>query len=207
MLGTIWGNDPPELLMGSGGGGVVPVPPTPVYSNPRVSVYFNDYPPEIGFINDLTEYNILVATLRKGQFSPNYGGPPANPPSTGWRGDAHQPLIWDGPGAIKVKIELIVSLGRQSFQQVDAELFVKQNGNPIVGGTTITSLSRAPTGFHGTSTMILSLYTDLNVGDTIEPLLKRTGFNPTGLTQINVFSAEVNITALSTQLLPIVAFP
>lgn len=206
MLGTIWGNDPPELLMGSGGGGVVPLPPTPVYSNPRVSVYFTDYPQEIGIINDIEEYNILGATLRRGEFSPSYDGTPSDPPSTGWRADAHQPIIWDGSD-IYVKIELIVSLGRQAFQQVDAELFVKQNGNPIIGASTITSLSRAPTGFHGTSTMTLTLYTHLNTGDTIEPLLKRTGFNPTGLTQINVFSAEVNITALSTELLPITIFP
>ncbi len=206
MLNSVWGNDPMELVISNSGGGGSSSLPHPVYYNPRASAFFADYPPEVGQISDLIEYNILGTIIRRGEFSPTYDGIPTDPPGNAWRADAHTPIIWDGD-PIDVKIELYIALGRQIPQEVDARLFIKQNGVEISGASVISSLSRSPTGGTGTSSMSLVVYTTLATGDTIEPLINRVGNDPTTLTDINIFSATVNITALYSQKLPILSFP
>ena len=116
MVDSIFGNDPIQLVLAkaaaSGGGGGST--PHNIYYNPRGTVYFADYPPEVGQISDIVDYNILGNNLRRGEFSPSYDGTPASPPGIGWRGDAHQPFYWDGE-THQFKIEASVSLGRQIF--------------------------------------------------------------------------------------------
>ncbi len=207
MVESIWGNDPLQLILSkanaTGGGGSTP---HNIYYNPRATVYFADYPPEVGEISDIVDYNILGDTLRRGEFSPSIDGTPSDPPAGGWRGDAHLPFYWDGE-TTQFKIEAIVSLGRQTPPQVDARLYVKHNGVEVLGANTITSLSRAPTGNQGASTMNLSLFLTLNSGDNIEVLINRVGVNATVLTDINVFAAQLSVTALKTEELPLVIFP
>jgi len=210
MIGSIWGNDPPNLVPQV----IAPLPPHPpephdhsVYYNPRFTVYFSDYPPEMGQISDMVDYNLLGATLSRGEFLPTYDGPVSSPPAIGWSGDAHEPIRWNGADPIAVKMTFTISLGRQIFQQVDAELYCKKNGVEMFGIVTSSSLNRCPSGPQGSTTMNLTIYTTLNTGDEIEPLLRKSGNDPTLLTQINVFAAEVDITALKTYEIIGVSFP
>lgn len=207
MIGSIWGNTPPNLLPQV----IAPHPPAPhdhsVYYNPRFTVYFNDYPPEMGQISDIVDYNLLGAILRRGEFIPTYDGPVSDPPGPGWSGDAHEPLRWNGPDPISVKMTFTISLGKQILAEVEAELYCKKNGVEMVGIVTSSCINRCPSGPDGSTTMNLTIYTTLNNGDEIEPLLRKSGNDPTLLTQINVFSAEVDITALKTYEIIGVSFP
>ena len=180
--------------------------PEEIFYNPRFTTYFADYPPELGTISNLNHYNILGAILRRGEFSPEYSGTSSSPPvGTGWQAFAHIPIRWNGPSA-EFKVELNIVLGRQQFQQVDAELFMKINGTEVPGLNTTASLSRAPTGFHGTTTMNLVGFVTLNTGDELEPLMKRIGFNEASNTDINVYSSTVNISSLRNEKLAITIF-
>lgn len=206
MISTIWGNDPPELVMAKASGGGGHTHNYNTYYNPRMTVYFADYPPEMGEISDNILYNILGATLRRGEFYPSYDGPVSDPPQDGWSGDAHEQIRWNGDKTIDVKFSATISLGRQQFQQVDAELFVKQNGTAVQGLTTISSLNRMPSGLQGSTTMTLTGYLTLDEGDTLEFLLHRVGFNEVALTQLNIVSAQVDITALKNNKEPGIIF-
>jgi len=178
------------------------------YNNPRLTTYFAAALNNPRFLGGGSELWLTRNEITRGEFSPSYDGPPGGPPvGNGWRGQADDVLQYDGVDPIDVRIDMSINVGRQAPVEVDAELYIAIDGVEVAGAVQSGSINRAPVGGQGSSLLTMTVFAYILPGQTIACKLRRIGGGAAFTVPVNVYGAFINVSAMSTDQLPVQIIP